>query len=861
MSDQMIGIRVGVDDDASGPLANLTQAAGQAQEALALLTRHEKEGAKAAQDAAKGTKQATDATRDQGRALTETDKAMGRYLDKAGRLREANGKYAKTGKQAERATRDQGDAHERAGRQAEQQARAVLLADRTIGAAMGHMAKVADDLERDWRVAFGRMDRETGVVAEALERARPRVVATADRMGREAGRAFAQQVERAVSGLDSTLGNLGVAGGAAGTGLAWLGQDNAATTAAASLPPGVDADDLKSSARQLYGDGYGTSFDLVTQAQVSILSTFDGVQVGSRDMQDLTRDVINVQDAFGIDPMQLSTSAGVMVNAGLAGDPREAMDLTVAALQNTPMGSRDELLEAMAEYSPFFKSIGLDGREALGILAEFGRQGPMAVDKAGDALKEFDVRAGSADAAQLKALGSLGIDQADVSRRLQAGDATALQDTVAALQGIPDEALRAQRAMEVFGTPLEDLSTAEVGTFLNTVATAPGILGDTAGAAYGLDRALDGDGRSWQALQNSAVTALAKLGDAAAPVLVPIIDMLGSMAWLLGPVAGALMLLWAGVKGYRAVTGVLGFLSRMGIGLGGVGTSAGGAKWGLRGLWGVLRANPLGLAALGVYGLAKGFAWLYENVEPVRTVVDGLVDVFGRVDEKLRDVGQSIEDLVRDKFPQLQGPMDNMETNLAGIDGGSWQKAIDGTSVGGNPLFSYVQDKTGLGEFVEGITPWRTKGEARAMGGTVGTTWGALPGYSPGVDNLMFTTSVPGVPYLALGGGEHIMRPEVDRVAGGFLGTLNHAAATHGTSGVRQVLAQPVLHRATGGPVGARTSGGGAVGVAAAPVVNNTWHHHITIAGDIPNARQKAQALRRELERVEAERARRNYGS
>ena len=94
-----------------------------------------------------------------------------------------------------------------------------------------------------------------------------------------------------------------------------------------------------------------------------------------------------------------------------------------------------------------------------------------------------------------------------------------------------------------------------------------------------------------------------------------------------------------------------------------------------------------------------------------------------------------------------------------------------------------------------------------ASGGTIGNGYGTLPGWSPNVDNYTFRTGLPGMPFIGLGGGETVVRPEVTAAIGaGNFAAMNKAAISGGISGVERALPQVLSKTAAPRPVAASIS-------------------------------------------------------
>lgn len=192
------------------------------------------------------------------------------------------------------------------------------------------------------------------------------------------------------------------------------------------------------------------------------------------------------------------------------------------------------------------------------------------------------------------------------------------------------------------------------------------------------------------------------------PVLVPLL--MGSLILLRGFIIVQKLL-----TPFKALVGWLGRLYKPLIDAGKAGflfvKNAGSLTNILKGLWTVVRANPIGILLTALYLAVRAFGWLYENVGWVKDATDTLVAGFEKVEESIRNIGGAIEELIRKWFPALEGPMDRMKTNMEGLKGGAVQEAIDDTGFGGNPIFTYIQKQTGFDHVLENLFPWRRSEE------------------------------------------------------------------------------------------------------------------------------------------------------
>lgn len=288
--------------------------------------------------------------------------------------------------------------------------------------------------------------------------------------GKDAGKKFGDNLDGVLS--KASIG-LGIAAGAAiatGVGQA-LQRDATGKRFAASL--GLDASEaaaLNQSASEIYKNSWGESFEAVQRGVAATKSSF-------RDLtgDELTEAAEHAQifaDIFETDVVQAAGVASVAVTQGLAKDAVEAFDLMTAAAQQVPLQFRDELLEAVTEYSQFFHQIGIDGPEAFKLLAEGAALGQYGIDKTGDAIKEFGIRVIDSSASTADAFATLGLDIQTIQDQIAAGGEEgeqAFRDVVTALDSIRDPSEKARVAVELFGTPVEDLGNEKIPVFVDAL--------------------------------------------------------------------------------------------------------------------------------------------------------------------------------------------------------------------------------------------------------------------------------------------------------------------------------------------------------------------------------------------------------
>lgn len=296
---------------------------------------------------------------------------------------------------------------------------------------------------------------------------------------------------------------------------------------------------------KLYAGAYGESMADVSTAVGDVMSSISGMTDASEaDIQAITATALDLSTAFGVDVADSATTAGVLITNGLAKDGTQAMDLITASMQKLPASLRGEVFPIMDEYSKHFAGLGIDGETAMGMIVAAGSNGAIGMDKMGDALKEFQIRATDMSKSTGSAFEALGINQQDMTNRLLAGGDSAnaaMGEIVHGLQGVKDPAEQSALALALFGTPLEDLGADQIPAFLGMVDPMADAFDSTAGAASKFSTELNsGPGVALETLKRTVETAFMSFAETALPVLTEVLGFVQENQWVLGALAAVI---------------------------------------------------------------------------------------------------------------------------------------------------------------------------------------------------------------------------------------------------------------------------------------------------------------------------------
>lgn len=335
------------------------------------------------------------------------------------------------------------------------------------------------------------------------------------------------------SGLDSGTKKLaGLAAGAAGVGGAMelmgksMEQGKVGSKLAASF--GESAEEAKQYGKvagDLYATGVGDSMDTIREAVSAVGGSFGSLDsMGAGRLEELTTKAAGFAEIFDQDVAGAVQSASQLMENGLAGSADEAFDMMTKGMQEVSVSMRDELPEILNEYGTNFRALGFDGKDAFNLLISASQGGAIALDKTGDALKEFTIRATDGSKSTSEVYAALGEDAEAMATSVASGGESAqlaLQYTAEALLKVEDPALQAQQAIALFGSPLEDLSVDKIPGFLAGLAGADDVMGDFTGTLDGsIDVLNDNAGSAFETFKRGLeqnVTSM--LGDNVIPLL------------------------------------------------------------------------------------------------------------------------------------------------------------------------------------------------------------------------------------------------------------------------------------------------------------------------------------------------------
>ena len=264
---------------------------------------------------------------------------------------------------------------------------------------------------------------------------------------------------------------------------------------------GPELDSLMESAERVFTSSHAENLQAVATAMASVRRSTGLV---GDELEQATSAGLALEETLGYDVAETSrTASSLMKNFGLTAE--EAYNIITAGAQNGADKNGD-LLDVLNEYSAQYAALGLSADQFLTSLVAGADAGVFSVDKVGDAVKEFNIRAKDGSDTSAQAFEAMGMNADEMTARFAAGGevaSAAFFEVVNALNAMEDPVQKNAAAVGLFGTMYEDLeanvlpvlSSIETGTInvdnaLATVTDQAGSLSD-----------------NWQEASNSVSTA------------------------------------------------------------------------------------------------------------------------------------------------------------------------------------------------------------------------------------------------------------------------------------------------------------------------------------------------------------------
>ena len=559
----------------------------------------------------------------------------------------------------------------------------------------------------------------------------------------------------------------------------------AASTGAA----GKELEGLRDVMEDVYAANYGDS----------VADVGDAVAMVNRNMANLdqngltaaTEGALALRDAFEYDVAE-STRAAEAIRKNFGSSAEEAFSLIAAGAQNG-LDYSGELIDTINEYSSQFAKLGFDADGMFNILQAGADGTAWNLDKVGDAIKEFSIRAIDGSDTTVEAFTSLGYNAEELMATFAAGGEganDAFFDVLDTLMAVDDQVERDALGVALFGTQWEDLGVEAMEAMANASQAAY----DTGDALEqinqvkynDLDSALQGIGRQIEvallpaadAMYQSLMSNMPEISAAIEEVSPVVAEIAEDFAdWAGGAISEGLPVLVDGIRDFadwagKAYEKAKPFLSFLWEHKGTVLAVAAGAKALSVGMGAANKAmsaavkfltSPMGMTLGIITAVAAALVLLYKNWDTVKAWLVNFGNTVNQIWTNFSNMVGNAITAIGQKFPLLgaylqgwwesiQAAVDNVKAIfqniidfISNVFSGNWSAAWQNiVNIFGN-LFGMIVNlaKAPINGVISAINWVISKINSISV---------TIPDWVPGVGGKTLGFNIPTIPQLAEGG-------------------------------------------------------------------------------------------------------------
>lgn len=337
----------------------------------------------------------------------------------------------------------------------------------------------------------------------------------------------------------------------------------AASTGAA----GKELESLRGVMERVYADNFGE--DVADVADAVALVDRNLANLDQEGLTKATEGALALRDAFEYE-VEESTRAAEAIRKNFGTSVEDAFSLIAAGAQNG-LDYSGELIDTINEYSSQFQKLGFTADGMFNLLQSGADSTAWNLDKVGDAIKEFSIRAIDGSDTTVAAFEDLGYNAEKIMATFAAGGEganTAFFEVLNTLMDVDDQVKRDALGVSLFGTMWEDLGTEA----MQAMADASSAAYDTQGALEqinqvkynDLDSALQGIGRQMEvdllpaadAVYQSLMDSMPEITDAMKEMSPVIAEIAADFAdWAGGAISEGLPVLVDGIRDFAGWAG------------------------------------------------------------------------------------------------------------------------------------------------------------------------------------------------------------------------------------------------------------------------------------------------------------------
>lgn len=419
-----------------------------------------------------------------------------------------------------------------------------------------------------------------------------------------------------------------------------------------------EAADLGVVAQEVWKSGFGESINEATESVRQVRLNM-GI-LAEDELDSVATGALMIANVFEADVKESTAAAGVMMKSfGING--QDALDLITTGFQKGGDYS-GELIDTLREYSPQFATMGMSAEQMLGILISGAKAGAWNMDKVGDSMKEFNIRAQDGSKTTAEGFAAIGLNAEQMGAAIATGGEKGQQAftaTITALAAMKDPVQQNIAGTALFGTQWEDVRSKVI------TAMAEGVkgVGDFKGATQAATDAMKENNpglaltAALREVEAAIGPALLPLADIIKNTIVPAIQSMAQWFASLSPEGQKVALAVAGIVAaigplmmvlgpiIAVIGSIAGALGAMSLAIAGGATGIGilTTAFPALGTAFAVITGPIGITIAAIAALVTGGVLLYKNWDTIKAKAQELW-------AKITEVWASIKTLNRDEI-------------------------------------------------------------------------------------------------------------------------------------------------------------------------------------------------------------------
>lgn len=233
-------------------------------------------------------------------------------------------------------------------------------------------------------------------------------------------------------------------------------QEATNQVAASTGAAGKELENLRGAMERVYADNFGE--DVADVADAVALVDRNLANLDQEGLTKATEGALALRDAFEYE-VEESTRAAEAIRKNFGTSVEDAFSLIAAGAQNG-LDYSGELIDTINEYSSQFSKLGFTADGMFNLLQSGADSTAWNLDKVGDAIKEFSIRAIDGSDTTVSAFEDLGYNAEKIMATFAAGGEganTAFFEVLNTLMDVDDQVKRDALGVSLFGTMWEDL--------------------------------------------------------------------------------------------------------------------------------------------------------------------------------------------------------------------------------------------------------------------------------------------------------------------------------------------------------------------------------------------------------------------